>query len=341
MSIGDLPLGKNEQTTPKRIVVEGTTQERIVWLKPVSLRLFCSGLKVKHLPPASSVREDAYSTESHCSVVWKNILSLRDKVRSHIWWKIRKSRLVNVWHDKWCLAIPLSDFIDKRDVYDARLKNNCTVSDVVKEGQLIWPNEWNSDFEGLRQIQVPCIIKEKDDIVAWLSSLGHEKQFKVSNIWKDMNCNVTKVIRSLWSGLHSQYQDMLLSLALGWLLEEIHVTWAHLKKKRTRLRLYTKSLKELCIQCVETASRIPGNGVTTFKMTASEHENPIRTLGDYSKPSHEGYRNTIELPGGNNVVPLRSDTIRLVQNRCSFHGLRSEDLPTSQIFLKTCGLTRT
>ncbi|GJS77258.1 zinc finger, CCHC-type containing protein [Tanacetum coccineum] len=54
-------------------------------------------------------------------------------------------------------------------------------------------------------------------------------------------------------------------------------------------------------------------------------ENPIRTLGDYSKPSHEGYRNTIELPVGNNVLPLRSDTIRLVQNGCSFHVLRSED----------------
>ncbi|GJV53889.1 hypothetical protein Tco_1449630 [Tanacetum coccineum] len=54
-------------------------------------------------------------------------------------------------------------------------------------------------------------------------------------------------------------------------------------------------------------------------------ENPIRTLGDYSKPSHEGYRNTIELPVGNNVVPLRSDTIRLVQNGCSFHRIRSED----------------
>ncbi|GJX13923.1 MAK10-like protein [Tanacetum coccineum] len=34
------------------------------------------------------------------------------------------------------------------------------------------------------------------------------------------------------------------------------------------------------------------------------------------KPSHGD---------GNNVVPLRSDTIRLVQNGCSFHGLRSED----------------
>ncbi|GKA38262.1 zinc finger, CCHC-type containing protein [Tanacetum coccineum] len=54
-------------------------------------------------------------------------------------------------------------------------------------------------------------------------------------------------------------------------------------------------------------------------------ENPICTLGDYSKPSHEGYKNTIELPEGNNVVPLRFDTIRLVQNGCSFHGLRSED----------------
>ncbi|GKD25358.1 zinc finger, CCHC-type containing protein [Tanacetum coccineum] len=32
-------------------------------------------------------------------------------------------------------------------------------------------------------------------------------------------------------------------------------------------------------------------------------ENPIHTLGDYSKPSHEGYRNTIELPVGNNVDP--------------------------------------
>ncbi|GKD76033.1 hypothetical protein Tco_1334315, partial [Tanacetum coccineum] len=55
------------------------------------------------------------------------------------------------------------------------------------------------------------------------------------------------------------------------------------------------------------------------------NENPIRTLGDYSKPSHKGYRNTIELPVGNNVVPLRSDTIRLVQNECLFHRLRSED----------------
>jgi hypothetical protein len=38
-----------------------------------------------------------------------------------------------------------------------------------------------------------------------------------------------------------------------------------------------------------------------------------RTLGEYSRPSHQGYRNTIELTGAN-VTPLRSDTIRLVQS---------------------------
>ncbi|GKB84464.1 hypothetical protein Tco_0956736 [Tanacetum coccineum] len=69
--------------------------------------------------------------------------------------------------------------------------------------------------------------------------------------------------------------------------------------------------------------------------------NPIRTLIGYSKPSHEGCRNTIELPVGNNVVPLRSDTIRLVKNGCSLHGLRSED-PNQYLkdFLKLCEIDR-
>nr|GEU43824.1 hypothetical protein [Tanacetum cinerariifolium] len=44
-------------------------------------------------------------------------------------------------------------------------------------------------------------------------------------------------------------------LALGRLLEEIHVTWDHLEKKWTRLWSYTKSLEDLCIQWLETASQ--------------------------------------------------------------------------------------
>ncbi|GKB69075.1 hypothetical protein Tco_0930487 [Tanacetum coccineum] len=63
------------------------------------------------------------------------------------------------------------------------------------------------------------------------------------------------VARNLsWNDFKELFLDDVF-LALEWLLEEIHVTWAHLEKKQTRLRTYTKSLKELCIQSVETASQ--------------------------------------------------------------------------------------
>ncbi|GJV72405.1 hypothetical protein Tco_1492400 [Tanacetum coccineum] len=58
-------------------------------------------------------------------------------------------------------------------------------------------------------------------------------------------------------------------LALECHLEEIHVIWAHLEKKRTRLRLYTIYLEELCIQSVETASQALSDGVRIFMVTVS------------------------------------------------------------------------
>ncbi|GJQ91908.1 hypothetical protein Tco_0003047 [Tanacetum coccineum] len=44
-------------------------------------------------------------------------------------------------------------------------------------------------------------------------------------------------------------------------------------------------------------------------------ENPIRTLGDYSKPSHEGYKNTIELPVGMNVTNHRPSVSGKLRNK--------------------------
>nr|GEY48248.1 hypothetical protein [Tanacetum cinerariifolium]GEY49196.1 hypothetical protein [Tanacetum cinerariifolium] len=44
-------------------------------------------------------------------------------------------------------------------------------------------------------------------------------------------------------------------------------------------------------------------------------ENPIRTLGDYSKPSHEGYRNTIKLPVGNKVCEIDRAVGRKLRNK--------------------------
>ncbi|GKD16322.1 hypothetical protein Tco_1205480 [Tanacetum coccineum] len=69
---------------------------------------------------------------------------------------------------------------------------------------------------------------------------------------------------------HQQFEKLNGDLiALGWHLKEIHLTWAHLEKKETRLRLYTIYLEELCIQRVETASQTSSDDVRIFKMTAS------------------------------------------------------------------------
>ncbi|GJW71354.1 hypothetical protein Tco_0128271 [Tanacetum coccineum] len=66
--------------------------------------------------------------------------------------------------------------------------------------------------------------------------------------------------------------------------------------------------------------------------------NPIRTLGDYSKPSHEGYMNTIELPVGNNVVPLRSDTIRRTIDQSAGGKLRDRNAKESWALLEDLAL---
>nr|GEY84612.1 MAK10-like protein [Tanacetum cinerariifolium] len=89
---------------------------------------------------------------------------------------------------------------------------------------------------------------------------------------------------------------------------------SHNKDHVELLRFYKENIRE----CLKHQDQMRHNEIM-------EDENPFRTLGDYFGPSHEGYQNPIELLDGNNVVPLRSDTIRLVQNGCSFHRLRFED----------------
>ncbi|GJU22982.1 RNA-directed DNA polymerase, eukaryota, reverse transcriptase zinc-binding domain protein [Tanacetum coccineum] len=131
--------------------------------------------------------------DSNSSVGWKNILSLREKVRKHIGWKIGDGKSINVWHDKWCNVSPLSDFIDSRDIYDARLGKECTLNEIISDGRWVWPEEWNSDFEVLRNVQIPVLDNEVKDKATWITNNGIEKCFTVGNVWTDMICDDTKV----------------------------------------------------------------------------------------------------------------------------------------------------
>ncbi|GKB24367.1 hypothetical protein Tco_0863768, partial [Tanacetum coccineum] len=68
--------------------------------------------------------------------------------------------------------------------------------------------------------------------------------------------------------------------AFGWLLEEIHVTWAHLEKKRTRLQTLHQSLLKNSVQCLETASQI---FATTSDHTRDDVKKPM-TMSERKPP---------------------------------------------------------
>ncbi|GKB03851.1 zinc finger, CCHC-type containing protein, partial [Tanacetum coccineum] len=58
--------------------------------------------------------------------------------------------------------------------------------------------------------------------------------------------------------------------AFGWHLDDLHVTWAHLEKKRTRLRTNTKILEDISLQTLETVSEALHDAVTAYQATASQ-----------------------------------------------------------------------
>ncbi|GKB15011.1 RNA-directed DNA polymerase, eukaryota, reverse transcriptase zinc-binding domain protein [Tanacetum coccineum] len=131
--------------------------------------------------------------DSSSSVGWKNILRLRDKVRNHIWWKLGNGKMVSAWHDRWCAVSPLSDVIGSREIYDARFKDNSSVSEIIQEGRWVWPDEWNNDYEVLRQIQVPVLNDDWKDKAVWINRLGKELKFNIGDVWRDLRCNNDKV----------------------------------------------------------------------------------------------------------------------------------------------------
>ncbi|GJW78071.1 protein kinase-like domain, concanavalin A-like lectin/glucanase domain protein [Tanacetum coccineum] len=66
-----------------------------------------------------------------------------------------------------------------------------------------------------------------------------------------------------------RYKGEVTYFTFGRHLEELHVTWAHLEKKQTRLRTYT-NISQDNVQKLETASQIQCDAVTTKTKTASQ-----------------------------------------------------------------------
>nr|GEW11949.1 hypothetical protein [Tanacetum cinerariifolium] len=80
----------------------------------------------------------------------KDAHGLRDKMKRHVIYKIGNGLNTYVWFDKWDHYGPLSNFITKRDIYDARFKTNNSVAQLIEEDKLKWPSEWLDMFPILK-----------------------------------------------------------------------------------------------------------------------------------------------------------------------------------------------
>nr|GEY27817.1 RNA-directed DNA polymerase, eukaryota, reverse transcriptase zinc-binding domain protein [Tanacetum cinerariifolium] len=95
---------------------------------------------------------------------WKALLELRDKIRPSIIHEIRNGRDVSIWNDNWCNMWHLSHFVTHKDIYDARMDEDCSVVDMIDNNKWVWPEQWVNKFVQLSPLKVRVLINNKKDV---------------------------------------------------------------------------------------------------------------------------------------------------------------------------------
>ena len=105
-----------------------------------------------------------------------------------------------MWYDYWYRTGPLSTFISNKCIYDARMKCNATVADMIENNNWCWPNEWYNKYPILNQIQVPQLVASNNDIVKWRTKAGQLINFSTQKAWDDLKVElpVVKWYKAVW-----------------------------------------------------------------------------------------------------------------------------------------------
>ncbi|GJY57545.1 hypothetical protein Tco_0456660 [Tanacetum coccineum] len=83
-----------------------------------------------------------------------------------------------------CKSEPLSQVLSKRDVYDARMADDCTMAEAMERVVWKWPSEWFSRYNVLNNIIVDDLYNERKDKVWWVTNAS--KKILFLNAWKDI-----------------------------------------------------------------------------------------------------------------------------------------------------------
>ncbi|GJY58088.1 reverse transcriptase domain-containing protein [Tanacetum coccineum] len=119
------------------------------------------------------------------------------------------------------------------------------------QGQKEWDNPPNIISEQEIEILKVYLVKE-----AWKVSFDYSQEDDLTRLSHFLLHYLSKT---------REYYCLFLYFIFGRHLDELHVTWALLEKKRTRLQTNTKTLEDLCSQSPEMASQAIHDAVTTHQ----------------------------------------------------------------------------
>ncbi|GJT10667.1 hypothetical protein Tco_0857709 [Tanacetum coccineum] len=115
----------------------------------------------------------------------------------------------------------------------------------------------------------PKNIKEAMADSAWIESMQEElHQFDRLDVWELVDrplCKNVINLKWLWKNKRDEENTNANVEAFRKLLEDIHVTWTHLGKKRDKIAALQRSGFKNCSQSLETASQFPSDAVRSYK----------------------------------------------------------------------------
>nr|GEW44382.1 MAK10-like protein [Tanacetum cinerariifolium] len=183
----------------------------------------------------------------------------------------RPPMLEKSMYDSWKSRMEL--YIENRD-------NGRRILNLILNGLLVWltivkenGTTRTKKYEELlvaEKIQADCVLKYTNIVLQGLPP----DVYAIVNHRDDLISCLNKAMDFLSVVATSRF------LALGWHLEEIHVTWAHLEKKQTRLQTYTKIQQEVLfsergdgITSIKRCNRdLSGNGVWILVMASQRSQ---------------------------------------------------------------------
>ncbi|GKD01103.1 hypothetical protein Tco_1171377, partial [Tanacetum coccineum] len=132
--------------------------------------------------------------DNSCSPIWKALLGMRNKAREHMKYVIGNVKSILVCYDSLHLVGPLCNVITKRDLYDARLPDGCSVDEAIERDS-------------------------EKDVAKWVDNNRQLVDFSVKNVWKDRDRGgdkvnrkpMTKMIKNCsmnWKGIISEMSQL-------------------------------------------------------------------------------------------------------------------------------------